>query len=87
MFIQGVPSLKIANATKIFSSEITSAFLPLINLSGRVPGSVHIACARCPKTVASTVEIFGPIMYFLSPVNTTENISQPDVTSQLKINK
>ena len=41
--------------------------LPLISRSGLVPGKVHIAWAKCPKTVASRVESLGPIMYFLSP--------------------
>lgn len=41
--------------------------MPLINRSGLVPGKVHIACAKCPKTVASSVENLGPMMYFLSP--------------------
>lgn len=41
---------------------------PLINCSGRVPGRVHMAWARWPNTAASTVESFGPIRYFLSPV-------------------
>lgn len=45
-----------------------SQCLPLINRSGLVPGKVHIACAKCPKTVASRVENLGPMMYFLSPV-------------------
>lgn len=44
-----------------------SQCLPLINRSGLVPGKVHIACAKCPKTVASRVENLGPMMYFLSP--------------------
>lgn len=42
--------------------------LPLISRSGLVPGKVHIAWAKCPKTVASRVESLGPMMYFLSPV-------------------
>lgn len=47
--------------------------LPLMSRSGLVPGKVHIACAKCPKTVASRVESFGPMMYFLSPAaNGTE---------------
>ena len=41
--------------------------LPLISRSGLVPGKVHIAWAKCPKTVASRVESLGPMMYFLSP--------------------
>lgn len=40
---------------------------PLMSCSGRVPGRVHIACARCPNTVASNVDILEPIKYFLSP--------------------
>lgn len=60
--------LQAENATKR-DVQISKIVLPLISLSGLVPGNVHIAWARCPKTVASRVESFGPMMYFLSPVN------------------
>lgn len=45
---------------------------PLMSCSGRVPGRVHMAWARCPNTVASNVEILEPIKYFLSPLEKTK---------------
>lgn len=51
----------------------TELEVPLIKRSGLEPGSVHIAWARCPNTVASTMVTLEPMIYFLSPKNTQQS--------------
>lgn len=78
--------IKTVKRESVKRSEIraTSAGLggtnsPLISCSGRVPGRVHIAWAKCPNTVASNVEILEPIKYFLSPAGQRKKKAHDEV--------
>lgn len=67
--------------SEISSCSWTSS--PLISCSGRVPGRVHIAWAKCPNTVASNVEILEPMKYFLSPAGQRK---KKELTKKCKLN-